>query len=226
MHASLHEVALRVEIQLLEGFGAVITPPEPRLSAAVCVACSLVEGSPEDGDSLLLIVEEVAHDGVEVLIDDALLWRALLHRPAGREEGTWATSLSTRGGVEGEAVLRRQFRVHRHAPVPDEAHDAAGIVPLLSRRSQVVEVALAEVLKVKNIHGRILPCTLADAVGVRGVVVPTSLASGQHLPAPHLVAEVAVELPRGSCGLAVDGLGGDFSLGEDAWHEERQQQSR
>ena len=110
--------------------------------------------------------------------------------------------------------------------MPDEAHDAASVVPLLSRRSQVVEVALAEVLEVKNIHGRILPCTLADDVGVRGVVVPTSLTTGQHLPAPHLVAEIAVELPRRTCGLAVDGLRGDFSLSEGSWHEESLQQRR
>ena len=220
VHASLHEVALCVEVELFEGFGTIVSPPEPCLSAAVGVACSLVEGSPEDGYSLLLVVEEVAHDGVEVLVDDALLRCTLLYRSASREQGARATSLCTRGSVKGEAVLRRQFRIHRHAPMPDEAHDSAGVVPLLSRRSQVVEVALAEVLEVKNIHGRILPCALTDAVGVRGVVVPTSLTTGQHLPAPHLVAEIAVELPRRTCGLAVDGLRGDFSLGEGSWHEE------
>ena len=94
VHAALHQVSLRVEVELLERLSAVVAPPEPRLAAAVRVACRLVEGTPQDGDALLLIVEQVTDDGVEVLVDDAMLGRALLHSLSCREERAWSATLS------------------------------------------------------------------------------------------------------------------------------------
>ena len=206
VHAALHQVSLRVEVKLLEGLGAVVAPPEPCLAATVRVACSLVEGTPQDGDALLLIVEQVTDDSVEVLVDDALLGRALLHSPFCREERARSATFSSRWRIEGEAVLRRQVGTDGDAPVPDETHDAACIMPGLGRRPHVVEVTLSEVLEVEDVDGGILAGTLIDAVSIGRVVVPSRLTARQHLLAPHLVAQVAIELPRRSRRFAVDGL--------------------
>ena len=202
----LHQVSLRVEVELLEGIGTVVAPPEPSLAATVRVACRLVEGTPQDGDALLLIVEQVTDDGVEVLVDDALLGRALLHSLSCREERAWSAAFCSRWRIEGEAVLRRQVGTDRDAPMPDEAHDAACIMPGLGRRPHVVEVTLSEVLEVEDVDGGILAGTLIDAVSIGRVVVPSRLTARQHLLAPHLVAQVAIELPRRSRRFAVDGL--------------------
>ena len=73
-----------------------------------------------------------------------------------------------------------------------------------SRGGAVVDPRLVEVLEVEHVHLRTLAASLPDALGIVGVVVPFSLAAGQHLLAPHLIAQVAVELTGFLVGISVN----------------------
>ena len=177
VHSTLHQIALGIEVELLERLGTVVAPPEPSLSAPIAIAGSFVEGAPEYGDALSLVVKKIAADGVEILVEDALLGRTGFQGATRREEGGGATAFGARGVVESEAVLRREVGADGHTPVPDEAHYTAGIVPRFGRRAHIIDIALAEMLEIEDVDGRVTPSTLIESIGISGVIVPARLAA-------------------------------------------------
>ena len=193
MYTFTHQITLHKQIQLLEGFGAITTPPEPCGATTVGITGCFVKRAPYNGDTLFLVVKQQIGDTLQITHQDCILGCSSLQCFTRRKSCTSLWCLCCRRRIERIPLTICHLCIYRDTPVPDKANNTTRLIPIPGSIGHIVNMLHLEMLEVKDIDCRIFTRVLTYLIGIGSVIIPPSLATGENPFAPNIVPKIVIQ---------------------------------